>query len=573
MATPLQTAGYELPVYPFVTPPELARAGKEPNDRPGEQALPRYPVVIIGAGLCGLTAACDFASRGIRAVVLDDDDTIGVRGASSRGIVYAQKTLEIMDRLGLYDRLRAKGVTWSVGKTLAGHDVVYEFDASAQSASRQPPFINIQQFYLEWFLVDRITEIGNTDLRWKNKVVAFEQFDDHARIAVDTPAGRYALEAAWVLDCSGVNSHVRESLQLDTHPARGIDRWCISDVRFKAPLPIERWTWVEAPFNDNRAVWQHLMADDVWRLDFQMDPNCDTEYVSRLDVAAERVRRQVGDDVEFELVWVGPYSYRSQLLDEFRVGRTFFLGDSAHVMSPFGARGGNSAIQDADNLCWKLTLVLQGEAPESLLDTYHAERRPAAQFNIMTTRRTSRFLSPESPQEKIFRDAAISLAREYPFARNLVNTGRLSTAFSYAASPLCEPCSGITLARGAGVQNAPITLPDGQAGVLADLFRGAPAYVGLWLGAQGVSAAEAIGLANQGAPRLRTVQMGGAALGLSRIADPEGRLARALGWDGRRAVFVLLRPDMHVAAALTDPTIAAVRRAYARARGQSLQAP
>jgi 3-(3-hydroxy-phenyl)propionate hydroxylase len=563
MSTPLQTSGYELPTYPFVTPPELSGARNE-------KAAQRYPVVIIGAGLCGLTAACDFASRGIRAVVLDDDDTIGVRGASSRGIVYAQKTLEIMDRLGLYERLREKGITWSVGKTLAGTEVVYEFDASAQSASKQPPFINIQQFYLEWFLVDRITEIGNTDLRWKNKVAGYEQFDDHARIDVETPAGRYTLQADWVLDCSGVNSFVRDTLKLDTHPARGIDRWCISDVRFKAPLPIERWTWVEAPFNDNRAVWQHLMADDVWRLDFQMDPNCDTEYVSRLDVAAERVRRQVGEDVEFELVWVGPYSYRSQLLDEFRVGRTFFLGDSAHVMSPFGARGGNSAIQDADNLCWKLALVIAGEAPESLLDTYHAERRPAAQFNIMTTRRTSRFLSPETPQEKLFRDAAISLAREYTFARNLVNTGRLSAAFTYSDSPLCSDAQGVALARGAVVQNAPITLPDGRAGVLADLFRDAPAYVGLWLGPQEVTAAEAIRHANQNAPRLRMVQMGGADLGLSPIADPEGRLARALCWDGETPAFVLLRPDMHLAAAISHPSIAAIGRAYARARGQAL---
>ena len=561
MNAPMQTVGYQLPVYPFELPPELREPGA---------ARPRYPVVIIGAGLCGLTAACDLAARGVRAVVLDDDDTIGVRGASSRGIVYAQKTLEIMDRLGLYDQVRAKGVTWSVGKTLAGNDVVYEFDASVQSASRQPPFINLQQFYLEWFLVDRITEIGATELRWKNKVVGCEQFADHARVDVETPAGNYSLEADWVLDCSGVTSLVRDSLKLDTHPARGIDRWCISDVRFKAPLPIERWTWVEAPFNDNRAVWQHLMADDVWRLDFQMDPDCDPEHVSRLDVAAERVRRQVGENVEFELVWVGPYSYRSQLLDQFRVGRTFFLGDSAHVMSPFGARGGNSGIQDADNLGWKLALVLAGEAPEGLLDTYHAERYPAAQFNIMTTRRTSRFLSPESPQEKVFRDAAISLAREYSFARNLVNTGRLSTAYTYAGSPLCGAAAGVTLAPGAAVQNAPITLPDGKAGALADLFRHASAFVGVWLGTPSIAAAEVIRWANQSAPRLRLVQMGQANLGLSRIADREGRLAKALGWDGVTPVFVLMRPDMHLAAALPDPGLAQLKRAYARARGIAL---
>ena len=349
----IHPGGYTLPEYAFAVPPEIT-----------EGRVGRYPVVIIGAGLSGLALACDLAERGVAALVLDDDNTIGVRGASSRGIVYAQKTLEMMDRLGIYERIRDKGVVWSVGKTLAGDEVVYEFDAGAASDSRQPPFINLQQFYLEWFMVDRIVELGRTDLRWKSKVVGFSNRDDGARIEVETPAGRYALEADWVCDCSGVNSFVRDSLGLDTHQARGIDRWCISDVRFKQKLPVERWTWVEAPFNDNRAVWQHLMADDVWRMDFQMGPETDLLHVSKPEVAAERLRRQLGQDVEFELVWVGPYSYRAQLIDSFKLGHTFFIGDSAHAMSPFGARGGNSGIQDAENLGWKLALVLAGRAPE-----------------------------------------------------------------------------------------------------------------------------------------------------------------------------------------------------------------
>jgi 3-(3-hydroxy-phenyl)propionate hydroxylase len=549
-------SGYVLPEYAFTVPPELVGG-----------APARYPVVIIGAGLSGLALACDLAERGVRAVVLDDDNTIGVRGASSRGIVYAQKTLEMMDRMGIYPRIRDKGAVWSVGKTLAGREVVYEFDAGAASDSRQPPFINLQQFYLEWFMVDRIGEIGNTDLRWRTKVTAYQPLADGARVEVETPEGRYALEADWVCDCSGVNSLVRDSMKLDTHQARGIDRWCISDVRFKEKLPIERWTWVEAPFNDNRAVWQHLMADDVWRLDFQMGPETDLEHVSRPEVAAERVRRQLGQDVEFELVWVGPYSYRAQLIDTFRVGHTFFLGDSAHAMSPFGARGGNSGIQDADNLGWKLALVLGGRAPESLLDSYTAERRPAAQFNIMTTRRTARFLQPESPAEKLLRDAAISLAREYPFARNLCNTGRLSNSFIYGKAPssLAQKHRVRGVAVGESVQNVPVKLPDGRAGALVDLFRRGPAFVGIWSGGPAASAAEVIRLANREAPLLRMLELGGAALGLSMLGDPAGKLGAALGADAGKPVFWLLRPDMHLAARIAAPTPAKVRAALKHA--------
>ena len=557
--------GYTLPEYAFAVPPEII-----------EGRVGRYPVVIIGAGLSGLALACDLAERGVAALVLDDDNTIGVRGASSRGIVYAQKTLEMMDRLGIYERIRDKGVVWSVGKTLAGDEVVYEFDAGAASDSRQPPFINLQQFYLEWFMVDRIVELGRTDLRWKSKVVGFTNRDDGARIEIETPAGCYALEADWVCDCSGVNSFVRDSLGLDTHQARGIDRWCISDVRFKQKLPVERWTWVEAPFNDNRAVWQHLMADDVWRMDFQMGPETDLEHVSKPEVAAERLRRQLGQDVEFELVWVGPYSYRAQLIDSFKVGHTFFMGDSAHAMSPFGARGGNSGIQDADNLGWKLALVLAGRAPESLLDSYGAERRPAAQFNIMTTRRTARFLQPESPAEKLLRDAALSLAREFPFARNLCNTGRLSNSFIYGKPPSSHAQKHMVrnAAIGEAVQNVPLTLPDGSDGALVDLFRGAAAFVGIWSNVGNVGNAgnadaslscAVIRQANACTPLLRMLELGGDSLGLSVLGDHGGKLAAALGAGDDRPMFCLLRPDMHLAARIVNPTPARVKTALATA--------
>ncbi len=560
--TAVQAGGYALPEFAFAAPPELQGAAQQ-----------RYPLVIIGGGLAGLALACDLAERGVHAVVLDDDNTIGVRGASSRGIVYAQKTLEIMDRLGIYERIRAKGAVWSVGKTLAGHDVVYEFDAGAASDSKQPPFINLQQFYLEWFMVDRIVELGRTDLRWQTKVTGYTQHDDHAAIEVDTPAGPYTLEADWVCDCSGVNSLVRDRLKIGMQQARGIDRWCISDVRFKEKLPVERWTWVEAPFNDNRAVWQHLMADDVWRMDFQMGPDTDLEYVSRHDVAAERIRRQLGADVEFELVWVGPYSYRAQLIEKFREGRTFFLGDSAHAMSPFGARGGNSGIQDAENLAWKLALVLSGRAPESLLDSYHAERRPAAQFNIMTTRRTARYLQPESPAEKILRDAAISLAKEYPFARNLCNTGRLSNSFIYSQPPSSKAqkhkVHGID--AGEAVQNVEITAPDGRRMALVDLFRGNASFIGFWSSSPATQASEIIPLANQlvaegeGVPLLRMLEINTKHTGLSTVRDHAGKLARALGLQAGKPLFCLLRPDMHLAACIEQPSAAKVKAALRRA--------
>lgn len=430
MASISQTnaTGYELPTYEFTVPPELSNQGQQ-----------KYPVVIAGAGLAGLTAACDLALKGIPVVIIDDDNTIGVRGASSRGICYAQKTLEIFKRFGIYERIVQKGIQWSVGKTLAGDEVVYSFDLKKQpthSSSTLPPFINLQQFYIEWFLVDRLLTLSNVEIRWKSKILKVEQNNDSATLTIETPAGSYQLSTEWLIDATGVRSPIRDGFGLKTNPAAGEDRWCISDVRFKHKPPIERWTWVEAPFNENRAVWQHLMADDVWRLDYQMAPDSDPDFISRPEVVAQRLAAQFGPDIDFELVWVGPYGYRSHILEQFVHGRVLFIGDSAHVMSPFGARGGNSAIQDADNLGWKLAMVLKGQAGRQLLESYHRERYFAAAQNVQITSRTMRFLTPVSPAQKVFRQAVIDLARRYEFARTLVNTGRLSSPTEYGEHSL-----------------------------------------------------------------------------------------------------------------------------------------
>ena len=426
--------GYGLPEYPFVEPPELHAS-----------QIRRHPIVIVGGGITGLTLACALARYGVEAVLLDEDNTVGVKGASSRGICYTQKSLEIFHRLGLYQRIAAKGVQWSVGRTFAGDDEVYSFDLHQQSGfnlSTQPPFINIQQFYIEGYLVERIYELGHVDLRWKSRVTAFTQNTDFATLTVETPAGSYQIEAEHVIDASGSHTPFHQWVGATMQTKHGDDRWCIADVRFSTRPPVERHTWIEAPFNENRAVWQHLMADDVWRIDYQMAPDADPDDVSREEVVRERLQRQFGKDTEVEIVWVGPYAYRSRCLDELRMGRVFFMGDTAKIVSPFGARGGNTGVADADNLAWKLAAVSRGRASPALLDSYNAERLEAAQQNVLVTNRTARFLRPADGMERSFRTAAIGLARQYPFARALVNTGRMAVANSYTRSQVCEKTGG-----------------------------------------------------------------------------------------------------------------------------------
>jgi 3-(3-hydroxy-phenyl)propionate hydroxylase len=537
-----QGSGYTLPQYPFVAPPDI-RASQ----------VARYPVVIAGGGIAGLTLACALAHQGVQALLLDEDNTVGVKGASSRGICYAQKTLEIFTRLGIYERIAAKGVQWSVGRTFAGNDEVYSFDLRQQNThamAKEPPVINIQQFYIEGFLVEKIDELNRArpciDIRWNNRVTALTQNAECATLSVTTPAGDYTLQADHVIDCTGSHSPFRAWCGASVTAKKGDDRWCIADVRFREPPPVERHTWIEAPFNENRAVWQHLMADGVWRIDYQMAPDCDPREVSREEVVRARLnaqfKRELGQD-ECEIVWVGPYAYRSECLDVLRHGHVFFVGDSAHVVSPFGARGGNSGVQDADNLAWKLAAVLQGRASPALLDSYHAERHEAARHNVLVTNRTARFLRPADGAERLFRSAALALARKHPFARQLVNTGRMSVPNSYSRSPVCEKTGGVA------TQNVGFSWADGQAGELMDLLHWAKGrLLLLQFGDLPVAAAMRLqALTTQTGVRcVQVVAPGEQPAAIEHVVDTHGHLQATCHVFGH--AWALLRPDSYLAA-------------------------
>lgn len=449
------------PLYQF----GYRRSPDQDRERPAH-----HRVIVVGAGPVGLCTAIDLAERGVNVLLLDDADRIG---EGSRGICYAKRTLEILNRLGVARRCLDKGVTWKVGKVFQGDELLYAFDLLPEDGHEMPAFINLQQYYLEKFLVERAAELPALEIRWRNRVDALARRNDGVTLTVGTPEGSYTLESEWVVSADGARSSVRRLLGLDFAGQAFEDRFLIADVKMRGRFPAERWFWFDPPFHDGRSALLHKQPDDVWRIDLQLGPDADAATEQQPERVIPRLRQMLGHD-DFALEWVSVYTFQCRRLARFLHGRVVFAGDCAHQVSPFGARGANSGIQDAENLAWKLAMVLEGDAPEALIETYDSERSAAADENIGHSTRSTDFIAPRSAQERRFRDAALSLARQADFAKRMVNSGRLSAPSVYE-TPLSTPDRDAwagTARLGAPLPDAPLRDRSGRSAWLLEMLQG-----------------------------------------------------------------------------------------------------
>ena len=351
---------------------------------------------------------------------------------------------------------------------------------------------------------------------------------------------------------------MRHLLGLDTEGQAFHDHFLIADIRMSSEFPAERRFWFDPPFHPNQSVLLHRQPDHVWRVDFQLGRDADPDVERQPERILPRLRAMLGADMRFEIEWASVYTFQCRRMQKFRQGRVFFAGDAAHLVSPFGARGANSGVQDADNLGWKLDLVLRGVAPAKLLDTYDDERIPAADENIRNSTRSTDFITPKSAISRTFRDAVLGLARDYPFARRLVNSGRLSVPMVLTNSPLNTPDEGPfagAMVPGAPAADAPVTGPGGD--WLLDYLGGT--FVLLSFGVA-IAEAEVAALAAADVP-CAVVTIGGGAP--AALGDTAGLAAAR--YDGTPGTCYLLRPDQHVCARWRNFDVARVSAAIARA--------
>jgi len=557
---------YTWPRYAYRRAPELGAAA------------PRcVPLVIVGAGPVGLAAAIDAAQRGLQVIVVDEDNTVSI---GSRGVCYAKRTLEVFDRLGLGERVVAKGVTWNVGRTFHGEREVFSFNLLPEAGHHRPGMVNLQQYHLEQYLVERAMELPAIDLRWQHKLLTVKPGDDGVQLEVDTADGRYTLHADWLIAADGTRSTVRRQLGLDVEGKVFQDRFLIADIVLDSvqfpPTRTERRFWFDPPFHRGESALMHRQADNVWRMDFQLGWEADPEAEKYPERVRARVRAALDSQglahIGFDLEWVSVYTFQCRRMAKFRHGRVLFVGDSAHQVSPFGARGANSGVQDTDNLLWKLKLVIDGAAPDALLDSYDDERGAAADENLLNSTRSTDFMTPKSRAARVLRDAVLSLANEVPAGRVLVNSGRLSVPTVLIDSPLNTPDTEAFegwMVPGAPLDDAPVHDAAGRmAWLLPHTGRG---FVLLRFGLPDAFESAAIdALANdriavQPLFVLPSGQHAGA--GHAWVTDIDGLAARR--YDARPGTCYLIRPDQHVAARWRRFDAVAVRAALARACGHT----
>ena len=505
----------------------------------------RHPVVIVGGGPVGLALALDLGLRGTPALVLDDHEGAG---QGSRALCFAKRTLEIVDRLGAADAMLDKGVVWNRGRVFREDREIYDFNLLPEAGHKIPAFINLQQPYFEKFLVERIRQAQDQgapiEIRGRNLVTALDARDNDVELEIKTPDGSYTVIADRVVACDGARSPIRGMMGLSFDGRVFEDNFLIADVTMQADFPTERWFWFNPDFHRDQSVLLHKQPDGVWRIDFQLGWDIDRAEVVKPENVRPMVAAMLGPDVDFELEWVSVYTFQCCSMENYRHGRVFFAGDAAHQVSPFGARGANGGVQDADNLGWKLAMVAAGDAPEALLDSYHVERKYAADENILNSTRATDFLTPKTPVSKMFREAVLDLAEKAPFARPIVNSGRLSAPATLDHSPLNGPDDPSLPSRtrpGAPAPDAPVA--DG------------------WL----------LGMLGGGFSLLAVNCDGPKIAGVSNLyvdaSDAPEVAERYLG-DASAALY-LIRPDQHVAARWTTADAVTITTALDQACGRT----
>ena len=513
---------------------------------------PHQKVVIVGSGPSGMVAALELARHGVASVVLSAELQFS---QGSRAIVFTRRSMEILQQVGVADRMTAGGLPWRFGNSFYRNQLCFRMEAPHDADDRFGPLINVQQQFMEEYLHDACAAQPMIDFRWGNKVLKVEQKGSFATLTVDTPEGEYTLDSDWVIDASGGRSSIREALQLKMEGASYEGFFVIADIKIDLPLPTERLAYFDPDWNPGNTILMHREPNGIWRVDYQL-PEGETPEQA---LAPESLRRRINAQLEmigfggtpWEMDWSSVYSARTLTLPDYVHGSILFTGDAAHLLPIFGVRGANTAFQDSQSLAWHLAYVVKGWADRKLLANFSRERVGAAREIIDEAGKSTRFMTPPSRGFRLLRDAVLSLSLTHDFVRPLYHW-RTSRPHEYTLSALNSRGDDNNLfnagpAHGAPPQNVRLGANDfllDHLGGGFDLIYFTEATAVPQALQDVVSGVRARGVA------VRVTAVGAAqpAAGADQtFADADGHFRQRYGVQASGGAY-LLRPDQHVCA-------------------------
>lgn len=539
VAEPRRSIYYEYKV----TPPWL------PSAHPSPQTA---KVVIGGAGPAGLVLALELARHGVPSVILESELQVS---EGSRAIVFTRRSMEILQQVGVADRMSEGGLPWIHGNSYYRGQRVFRMENPHGEDDRFFPMINVQQQYLEEYLIDEIGRQPLVELRWGNRVVGVEQQADGVTLSVDTPEGPYTMNAGWLVAADGARSGIRSMLGLKMEGQSYEGQFVIADIRVDLPLPTERLAFFDPEWNPGNTVLMHREPNSIWRIDYQLPAGETPEDALRPEALHSRINAALASighaGKTWEMDWASVYSARTLTLPDYVHGRVLFTGDAAHMLPIFGVRGANTGFQDSQSLGWHLAYVIRGVFTPEALQNFSRERVGAAREIIDEAGKSTRFMTPPTRGFRLLRDAVLSLSLSEAFVRPLYHW-RTSRPHEYTHSTFnCPGDDDALFQTGPSHGAPPLNVRLGGDDFLLDHLGGGFDLL-YFTSAEAIPEslqAVIVAARQRGLPiRVHTVGNASAVAGGDvHHQDSEGRLRRRYGITAGGAAY-LLRPDQHICA-------------------------
>ena len=512
----------------------------------------RKPVVIAGSGPAGMVTALELARHGVPSVVVTSELQFS---QGSRAIVFTRRSMEILQQVGVADRMTEGGLPWLYGNSYYRGQRVFRMESVQDPDDRFYPMINVQQQYMEEYLHDACKANPLIDFRWGNKVAAVAQQDGYVDITIDTPEGEYQLEADWLVDATGGRSSIRDNMGLWMEGSSYEGFFVIADIKIDLPLPTERLAFFDPEWNPGNTILMHREPHGIWRLDYQLPPGETPEQALHVDSLTERINAQLAmighAGVSWEMDWCSVYSARTLTLADYVHGNVIFTGDAAHLLPIFGVRGANTGFQDAQSLGWHLAHMVKGLSSQQLLANYSAERVGAAREIIDEAGKSTRFMTPPSRGFRLLRDAVLSMSLTVDFVRPLYHW-RTSRPHEYTHSMLNSVGDDNALFKAGPAHGAPPTnirlAPNDF--LLDHLGGGFDLIYFTTASAMPESLQQVVAAFRARGAQLRVIAVGAAepvAGADLTLADADGHFRQRYGVRADGGAY-LLRPDQHVCA-------------------------